>query len=247
MSSAVQLGRAQLIPVKEAAEFVPYSRDYVARLAREGKVVAVQIDRQWFVDVVSLQNFFVHATIEEEVRKRHLSTKRKRDLEVKEVYQNRLAVIAEKRHRLSRSAFLQTCFILLCGLGTGLFFTTANDWADSAHLQTLAQIFSRKPMVQTASVAANSADQATTLQAVDTHVHVTDESLDVRRGIVVLPENASSTSGVEDFFSDPVTVHMTSTTTGEIKNSVSNETLPFVKVPNKTVVVPAEQGNAGTP
>jgi hypothetical protein len=247
MSSAVQLGKAQLIPVKEAAEFVPYSRDYVARLAREGKVVAVQIDRQWFVDVISLQNFFAHATIEEEVRKRHLSSKRKRDLEVKEVYQNHLAAIAAKRSRLSRVAFLQTCFVLLCGFGTGLFFISANEWGDAVHVQSLAQVFLRKPAVQTASVAAKNVLPTTTLQAVDAHVYVTDESLDVRRGIVVLPDAEAGAGAVEDFFSDPVTVEMTSTTTGEIRNSVSNETIPFVKVPNKTSVVPATRGNGDAP
>ena len=108
MSSAVQLGSVQLIPVKEAAEFVPYSRDYVARLAREGKVAAVQIDRQWFVDVISLQNFFAHATIEESVRKRHLSSKRKRDLEVKEVYQQQLQTIYTKHNSAHKAAVVRS-------------------------------------------------------------------------------------------------------------------------------------------
>ncbi len=247
MSAPVRLGKAQLISVKEAAEFVPYSRDYVARLAREGKVIAVQIDRQWYVEVISLQNFFAHASIEESVRKRHLSLKRKHDLEVKEVYQSQLSAIAVKHRRVTRSAFLQTCFILLCGFSAGLSFIAANEWGDAAHVQSLAQFFLLAPAAQTASVAGSAAYPFTTLQAVDTHVSVTDEALDMSRGIVVLPQHATSSDAVEDFFSDPVTVNMISTTTGEIRNTVSNESVPFVKIPDHTVVVPEVTGNVGTP
>lgn len=247
MSSAVQLGSVQLIPVKEAAEFVPYSRDYVARLAREGKVAAVQIDRQWFVDVISLQNFFAHATIEESVRKRHLSGKRKRDLEVKEVYQQQLQTIYTKHNSAHKTAVVQTGFVVACGLAAGLFFTTAQDWNVANHFESLAQIFLHTPTVQTAAVSAVNVETITALQAVDTRVDINDEVLDVRNGIVVLPGVQASTTVVEDFFSDPVTVEMTSTTTGEIRNTINNETIPFVKVPETTVVLPRVSGNEGAP
>ncbi|KXJ99765.1 MAG: hypothetical protein UZ19_OD1000263 [Parcubacteria bacterium OLB19] len=58
MSTQIEINGAQLIPLKEAAKRIAYSRDYLAKLAREQKIVATQIGRQWFVDMYSLQTFF---------------------------------------------------------------------------------------------------------------------------------------------------------------------------------------------
>ena len=252
MSSAVQLGSTQLLPVKEAAEFVPYSRDYVARLAREGKVVAVQIDRQWFVDVTSLQNFYANATIEESVRKRKLSSSRKRDLEVKEFYRTRLEAIAKKRHTNKQHAVVHTGLILLCGLGAGVLFTTASHYSDYAHLQMLAQLprlVFEKTVVEKLPLAT---PQVTTVldvadQAMSYGIEVTDQSLDFRQGIVVLPQTGSSTSTVADFFSDPVTVETTSDTSGTVRNTVSDQTLPFVRVPAGADVMSSASSNVTAP
>lgn len=229
MSSLIQLGNVQLLPVKEAAEFVPYSRDYVARLAREGKVVATQIDRQWFVDVTSLQNFFTHATIEETVRKRHLSSLRKRDLEVREVYRDRLAAIAEKRNAAERTTLVHTGLVVLCGLVAGFVFISANETDTFESVLAHAHLSGNAAVVKSLSATG-------TLPAMTGEVFETEDSFDISQGIVVLP-GASSTGSVEDFFSDPVTVSMTSTTSGSIRNTVSNKAIPFVRVPSEATVV----------
>ena len=249
MSSLIQLGTTKFLPVKEASEFVPYSRDYVARLAREGKIVATQIDRQWFVDVASLQNFFAHATIEESVRKRHLSSIRKRDLEVREVYRTRLAEIAQKHQYTHRLALMQTCLIFLCGIGVGFFYITANERVTPQYITALV----RELRLGDTHESQRASVQGSTLKdvftgAIQEGVIESDESFDVSRGIVLLPMASSSTSTVEDFFSDPVTVEMTSTTTGTIRNGVSQKSVPFVRVPAGAVVVKETNGgNVETP
>jgi hypothetical protein len=246
MASLIQLGNVQLLPVKEAAEFVPYSRDYVARLAREGKVVATQIDRQWFVDVVSLQNFFTHATIEESVRKRHLSSLRKRDLEVRDVYRARLAEIVDKRNAVHRAALRKTGAVVLCGLFAGFIFIFANESHTPESVVSFAQTLTHGRVDDAAVV--KSVTDASVLPGVNNPVVETDSSFDVSRGIVVLPSASSSSSTVEDFFSDPVTVEMTSTTSGSIRNTVSNKAIPFVRVPTEAVVVSQKSGgNTVTP
>lgn len=246
MASLIQLGNVQLLPVKEAAEFVPYSRDYVARLARAGKVVATQIDRQWFVDVISLQNFFAHATLEESVRKRHLSAFRKRDLEVRDVYRARLAAIAEKRNAVHRATFVQTGFILLCGVCAGFVFISIDHSRTPDYVLSVVETMMHGRSSSAAVV--TSGTDADMLPGVNNPVVESDTSFDVSRGIVVLPSASSSSSTVEDFFSDPVTVEMTSTTSGNIRSTVSNVAVPFVRVPEGAVVVSQKnRGNTETP
>ena len=246
MSAAVQLGSAKLLPVKEAADFVPYSRDYVSRLAREGKIVAAQIDRQWFVDVISLQNFYTQSTLEESIRKRHLSSSRKRDLEVKEVYRARLSVIAQKHTQVRKVAVVQTVGFLACGVAAGFLFIAANSFATQNRLQSLAQIpwftwgkeESQKLVVVTPATE--------TFMVRESSVIVTDETFAVDQGIVLLPATASSSEAVTDFFSDPVIVEMTGETSGIIRNTINDQVVPFVRIPQETSVVP-DNRNEVTP
>ncbi|MBI2025215.1 hypothetical protein HYT04_00290, partial [Candidatus Kaiserbacteria bacterium] len=46
-----------LIPTKKAAELSGYTSDYLARLARSGKISARRVGHTWFVDVESLTHF----------------------------------------------------------------------------------------------------------------------------------------------------------------------------------------------
>ena len=40
MATSIKINGVTLMPIKDAASSISYSRDYVARLAREGKIVA---------------------------------------------------------------------------------------------------------------------------------------------------------------------------------------------------------------
>lgn len=54
-----------------------YTADYVSKLAREGKVLAQQVGRQWYVDRDSLRDFSHHASKQKLVRKESLRKERK--------------------------------------------------------------------------------------------------------------------------------------------------------------------------
>lgn len=244
MSSAIQLGLVTLLPLKEAVDFVPYTRDYVARLAREGKVVAAQIDRQWFVDVASLQNFYANSSIEESVRSRHLSSLRKRDLEIREMYQARLSGIEKRQRVVKRVAAAQTGLVVLCGVVTGLFLFAAHQMTSPDRLSAIIQIpwdqfFSRSTGVAAVFSA------TTALPEVTYTLSETDESFAIKNGIVVIPQASTASTSVADFFSDPVSVQMTSTTTGSIRNLTTGEALPFVRVPTETTITAG--GNEAQP
>jgi len=45
------------LSTKEASEIVPYSREYIGRLAREKKVRSALLGGKWIVSISSLQNF----------------------------------------------------------------------------------------------------------------------------------------------------------------------------------------------
>lgn len=251
MSSVVQLGSTQLLPIKAASEIVPYSRDYVARLAREGKIVAVYIDRQWFVDTVSLQNFYTNSLLEESVRKRHLSLTRKHELEVKEVYRSRLEAVALKKAKPTAATAVHAGMVVMFGVMAGTLLVNASSYLTNERLRFVAQLpsvgfftyFSRDPITEPSAPVA---------QFSDFTVIESDAVLSLQNGIVLLPSaNASTAESVADFFSDPVTVEITSTTTGIIrsKNVAAAVTeMPFIRVPADTVVGKAAiSANGDTP
>src|SRR3989338_63782 len=52
-----QIFEKNFIPTKEAAELSGYTSDYLARLARSGKISARRVGHTWMVDVESLTRF----------------------------------------------------------------------------------------------------------------------------------------------------------------------------------------------
>ena len=58
-----------------------YSRDYITKLARDKKILATQIGRQWFVDISSLETYAQKSALEQKVRQQELSATRKAERE----------------------------------------------------------------------------------------------------------------------------------------------------------------------
>lgn len=126
MSTHLEINGENLLPIKDAAKLVSYSRDYVARLAREQKIVASQIGRQWFVDLVSLKSFAEASELEQAIRSKHLSAERKREqLAKQEIVSAKLKTRSKVKivHHESR---LVATMVLLFGLlsGAGIYTAT---------------------------------------------------------------------------------------------------------------------------
>jgi len=241
MEAHVEIGNKKLTSIREASSEVSYSRDYVTRLAREGKIIASQIGRQWYVDVQSLKNYAEVSRIEAEIRKRHLSEKRK---------QEQMFKSAAQRHETSRNktadsarvkAMAASGSVLAVGLLAGVFgysllmvpagfdsavsqTTTTNQYAQTAA--------NAKAMLTTsASPEATPTSQAHVLSpAVET-----TESID--EGILVLPVGDNTDPAA--IFSDEVRIK--TATSGKQtavlvdSNGVeSGQEIPFVLVPVKT-------------
>lgn len=131
MSRAVEINGLTLVPIKEALGVVSYSKDYIARLAREGKIIGSQINRQWFVDLNSLKEFSAEALDQESVRKQKLSNDRKRELMAKECLSALDEVVLQKAKGQRFDAMVVTCGVMLVGLVSGVGLYTATTFSGS--------------------------------------------------------------------------------------------------------------------
>src|SRR3989344_6123572 len=67
------------IPAADAASRAGLHRDYVARLAREGKVRAKRIGKNWYIDEASFHDFLVRQEYENAKRRKELMHDRRRE------------------------------------------------------------------------------------------------------------------------------------------------------------------------
>lgn len=251
MSTSIQIDGTNFLPIKDAAKLVSYTRDYVARLAREEKIVAKQIGRQWFVDTISLKNFAEAVALEQEVRKRELSLERKREQVVKQVVLDYKTVQSKKRALASVQARMIAFLVLGCGLTAGLGIHTAMTLVPSAS-SSVAQIAMTLPLektlvpepapvervfvepVRVVEVVATTSiplEQPLFVDEAETRVMSQGEA----EGIFILGENSDvrELEDVQALFSDEVGVRFLNDTTGVVtyvgeEGEVSE--FPFVSV-----------------
>ncbi len=131
MSTQLEINGVAFFPIKEAAKVVSYSRDYVAKLAREEKIVASQIGRQWYVDILSLKNFAEAALLEQEVRKQKLSDERKREQALKSQVATMRTLTVKKR----RVAKLRTKVAAMAVLMVGVAFGAGVNYFENTTLK----------------------------------------------------------------------------------------------------------------
>lgn len=238
MSVSLELDDQHLVPVKQAASLVPYTRDHITRLAREGKIVAAQINRQWFIDTVSLTRFYESAQHEEVIRKERLRVARKRELEVAQLHREALAQIDAQMPVQRATSHRQAVAVVVCGLCVGaMIFAVSSQLAPTTKVATVAQA----PQFMSAELA----PEATHVSSVAGTFEARERSestrpLSLEGGIVLLPQMASSsTSTVAGFFSDAVEVEMLTDTAGVIRAPQlgTDVEMPFVRVPQGTEAV----------
>lgn len=229
--------KSDIIPLSEAVTLVSYSRDYIGRLAREGKIAASQIDREWFVSRQSLLNFFETSSLEESAKKKILSLSRKNDLEVKDFYTKRLESISARKSQLHTAGVLGTLAIMVGGLVSGYVFYTNAQVIVFSSPEKVVEIVQALTLVPPSSQVATVAQvlPGTQAQFRDGLVIESNEAIAMDKGIVLFPTlKARDGETVAELFSDDVTVVVTSTTTGFIRSADGSSELPFVRVPNGT-------------
>lgn len=246
--SELKINNIALTPLKDAAKQFSYSKDYVARLAREHKIVATQIGRQWFIDTASLKSFAEVADLERELRKKHLSEERKAEHHVKE----KVSVLSSEEHRKAKvrtarhNAQVLAGAVLSLGLVVGstlyaqLMLSTATTPSANALLSVSAQnlvptsddtsltLVNEQPLAVSGEIMTKPIFSKTEDQRTLDNKNVS--------GIFLLSSDVA-TATVESIaaqFADPVSVHFTDVHTGvvtyQLPDGTSSE-YPFLLVP----------------
>src|SRR3989344_280670 len=79
MTDEIFFDGVRYISASEAAELVGFSRDYVARLCKDGKLLAKRIGKQWYASHESLQQFAVAQEYERAKRRDELARSRREE------------------------------------------------------------------------------------------------------------------------------------------------------------------------
>lgn len=138
MSQRLLINSKEYLPVSAVAKRFGYTSDYIARLAREEKILATRIGRNWFVEPESLHSFSVQSEIEKKLRGEELSRKRKIEAELAAKKQT-VQLKAAQSHKVSlmQAVAAFACCLLLgevlwLSAGSGLTFADLRSGSQQA-------------------------------------------------------------------------------------------------------------------
>jgi hypothetical protein len=260
MSVLAQQNGVTYISSKDAAKRVGYTSDYIARLAREGKIVSRREGVQWLVELASLEMFLKAVEQAREERKAALREERRR-----ERAHHATGVVAQSAAPQARVATGATARVSLTSVATAsstgaLAVDDAFPSAIRAHALAAGSLVSGLALAVVLVYGSTAVPVSTqTASLMDSFMHLaratwnfalpwqtkelaqvptgTEQDL-TQRGIVVLPrdnEDARTVTQVQEAFSDDVIVRLDEDrTTGTIvpvfKDGVGDE-YQFVIVP----------------
>lgn len=123
---------SNLVPAKIAAREAGYTTDYVALLAREGKIAAQKIGRQWHVNLNEVLHFAYKADKEQLTRQAQLKAERKIEyaLHVRNIDEE----ISERINTGKELAILMASLVLMLTCSLGAFGYYSNNQVQLAAL-----------------------------------------------------------------------------------------------------------------
>lgn len=239
MSEALTINGKKLLPIKEVVGRSKYTRDYIAKLARDGQIVGAQVGRQWFIDDASLSKFVETTELETEVRKRHLSRERRREREVKSVIKNRFDVVAAHPRYGARRGVVRALTLVVCGVLSGYALYAAPDLVvKTVSLQKAQSNLS----VSTHVAPTENAKHELPVSSLMLERAVFSDTQEARsfnpsaEGVLLLPKGGTvrSPEEIAALFSDPVEVAFSNPGVGEVRlrdGSEKGMAVEFVTVP----------------
>jgi len=223
---------------------VSYSRDYITRLAREEKIFASQVGKNWFIDLESLINYEDVSKAELEIRKKQLSTERKIEKKtVEAILEKKL-----KRNNRSRKIKLKSVSVAAMVLGVGImsgwstYSFLINDYSPSYQMAStsvppefLSNNYGLSPTEDSALVSFSEVTQSVSFEQEKSTFNIRPIGDDVENGVLLLPYGSLTASATE-MFSDGVAV-LTSADGTEVVFRLGKDgrpngnVMPFVTVP----------------
>jgi excisionase family DNA binding protein len=204
MTSSLEIDGTELQNIRTAAERTGYSRDYITRLAREQKITASQIGRQWFVDVDSLQAYATAVATEQSLRHQQLSEERRQE----RLASQKVTPAPKQKHstKLVTTLRAQTLAVAVLCLGLGLG-VVLNQLPLSAGFSTQVANTSLFQSTQGHAAVIDSVEPVTASGVQFSHESVGLSTMEgATKGILLLPEVASTTQNPAELFSDEVKV-----------------------------------------
>ncbi|MEY2665676.1 MAG: hypothetical protein RLZZ480_781 [Candidatus Parcubacteria bacterium] len=239
MTSSLDINGKKMQSIKSAALHTGYSRDYITKLAREEKIVATQVGRNWFVDLDSLEQYASLVAEESKLRQQQLSEERKQVLRMKVEEERAVKAQAALHAKRLRRSKLAAVSVLILGLVTGFALqgiplaTTAPDG------QAASTPFIKETgtgVMGAASAGANISAPTADASGVSFEKATFElSSLGTTEGVLLLPNHATTTLNPEELFSDEVKVMSDESGTSYVarvdeKGDVV-EKIPFIVVP----------------
>lgn len=235
MSGTLEIDHKKMHDIKSAAAAAGYTRDHITALARAGKIVAAQIERQWYVDLDSLMQYVKVTTLEQEVKQKHLSEERRT------AHDHATLRTTRKRHRTAATAAYKKQLHASVAAFAALLIGTAgvlSQVAPSLLAPSSVQLASTKVPVGVLDLLETSGPVVTAETA---SVTFSDDAVEVRQlatadeAIVILPVGVSEPLAA---FSDAVVIEeLNGTTTIRLVADdrvvpVGVVTVPVVEKPN---------------
>lgn len=225
MANVLEIDRKKMHSIKLAAAESGYSRDHITKLAREQKIVAVQVGRSWYVDLDSLLQYAHVTQLEQQVKQKHLSESRRIERDVADSLAKRHTTRARAHAKQVRRVKVTsaTAAVLFA------FMVSALGYFGSDLTSLAKQQIASAPSGITDPVISSTTNTFQSDQAfIDGSVEVSYFASD-REAIILLPEmeDASTTT----MFSDPVEVVVDETGVSEVRLIGDATGIPSVVVP----------------
>jgi len=238
MNSVLEINGKKLHSIKDAMQVVSYTRDHITRLAREKKIIAIFIGKQWYIDLTSLQSYEQSAKLEHQVRTERLSAERKRVLNVRQAVTE-----VKKQHdiRASRaraSARVAATAVCMVGLLSGVWLHAVGIEQFAAVTKSITPTDGTSPREATLAFAPVEFNEHSVAEYKAGQAIVESKQFgSTTTGVFLIPQN-SSTTNPADLVSDPVAV--VETPTGQAFVKVDANGVPFgQEIPFVVVPVPA--------
>lgn len=232
MKGVLEINGKKFYSIKEATASVSYSRDHITKLAREEKIKATHIGRHWYVDLDSLKKYEEIATAESEIRKKQLSTQRKRERLMRERFFEREQSLFNRSKKFNPVAASFAGMVMIAGVTTGaVLFGSGIGSSSTANQAALPAINSTTYDPESGGF------DGEILEAKFVHKRTSVDLKGYESGILLLPNaSAERIISVEQYFSDPVQVKVSDVGQKVIvrvdeEGNERGPEIPFVTVP----------------
>jgi hypothetical protein len=239
MVRSLEINGSELKNIRSASELTGYSRDYITKLAREQKITASQIGRQWFVDVDSLSGYAKTVAEEQRLRNEQLSEERRRERQTvqKTTPPEKVSptkIHSSKKMSVTLSSQMVAVGVLVMGLGFG--FTLSQSPIFSTGFSTQVASTPLLQSIQGHSAELEIQDISGGAPVVFSHESVGLSTMEgSEKGILLLPQQGKEIGSPTELFSDEVKVLVDEHGNQFIARVDGEgevvERIPFVRVP----------------